>query len=101
MRVIDVLNMGTANSSVLASLRPVLRDFIRNQLLGGREGNQAVSDAVNRINAELRPLIESIVSHYLIINLFGLQILSLTKKSIICFPMFCSVPKKIFHLEMM
>ncbi|CAH1389158.1 unnamed protein product [Nezara viridula] len=60
MRVIDVLNMGTANSSVLASLRPVLRDFIRNQLLGGREGNQAVSDAVNRINTELRPLIESI-----------------------------------------
>ncbi|XP_066907198.1 large proline-rich protein BAG6 isoform X4 [Halyomorpha halys] len=60
MRVIDVLNMGTANSSVLAGLRPVLRDFIRNQLLGGREGNQAVSDAVTRINAELRPLIESI-----------------------------------------
>lgn len=61
LRVVDVLNMGSPNSSVLISLRPVLRDFIRNQLLGGRDGNQAVSDAVNRINTELRPLIENIV----------------------------------------
>lgn len=60
LRVVDVLNMGTPNSSVLTSLRPVLREFIRNRLLGGREDNQAVSDAVNRINTELRPLIESI-----------------------------------------
>lgn len=62
LRVVEVLNMGSANSSVLTNLRPVLREFIRTRLLEGREGNQAVSDAVNRINTELRPLIESILS---------------------------------------